>query len=203
LTALTLCDSVTKSTEQADHSEGVYVKIRVACAALVSVCLLAQVPTGEFTGTITDPTGAVVAGATVSVSNPATGVQRSVVTNENGNYSVPALPPGSYNIRVERQGFNSQARNGVELQVAQVARLDFAPQIGNVAEVIEVVGGAPVLDTETTELGTVIEKRRILELPLNGRDYLQLASLTPGATTNGPASSQGQQRMGVRATSSR
>ena len=159
-------------------------------------CLLAQVPTGEFTGTITDPTGAVVAAATVTVSNPATGVQRSVVSNENGNYSVPALPPGTYNIRVERDGFNAQARNGVELQVAQVARLDFALQVGNVAEVIEVVGGAPVLDTETTELGTVIENRRILDLPLNGRNYLQLASLTPGATTNGPASSQGQQRMG-------
>ena len=170
--------------------------IRLALASLTCLCLVAQVPTGEFTGTVTDPTGAVVVGATISVSNPATGLQRSVTANEDGNYNVPALPPGTYNIKVERQGFNGQVRNGVELQVAQVARLDFALQVGNVAEVIEVVGGAPVLDTETTELGTVIDNRRILELPLNGRNYLQLASLTPGATTNGPASSQGQQRMG-------
>ena len=68
--------------------------------------------------------------------------------------------------------------------------------MGNVTETIHVVGGAPVLQTETAELGTVIENRRIVELPLNGRNYLQLVSLAPGATTNGPSSSQGQQRMG-------
>ena len=87
-------------------------------------------------------------------------------------------------------------RKGIELQVGQVARLDFTMQVGNVSDTIEVTGGAPVLETENASLGTVIENKRIVDLPLNGRNALQLVSLTPGATTNGPASSQGQQRMG-------
>lgn len=156
----------------------------------------AQAPTGQITGTITDPTGAVVGGATVTLTNPATNLQRTTVSNDAGIYDFPALLPGVYNLKVEKQGFQTVTRSGVELQVAQVARLDFTMRVGNVSEVVEVTGAAPVLETETTELGTVIENKRILELPLNGRNYLQLASLIPGATTNGPASSQGQQRMG-------
>ena len=156
----------------------------------------AQGPTGEISGTTLDPTGAVAAGAVVTVTNPATNTQRSSTSNSSGVYSIPALSPGVYNMKVELVGFSSQTRNGIELQVGQVARIDFTLQVGNVAETVNVTGGAPVLDTETTSVGTVIENRRIVELPLNGRNYLQLASLIPGATTIGPASSQGQQRMG-------
>jgi hypothetical protein len=156
----------------------------------------AQAPTGEFTGTVTDPSGAVVSGATVTVTNPATNFQRAVKTSASGLYVLSALPPGVYNIRAEMAGFQTQVRTGLELQVGQITRIDVALKVGSVAEVIEVTGGAPVLETESTSIGTVIENRRIVELPLNGRNYLQLASLIPGATTNGPASSQGQQRMG-------
>jgi hypothetical protein len=109
---------------------------------------------------------------------------------------VPALLPGVYEIKVERNGFTTHRRTDVELQTGQVAKLDFTLQVGNVSEVVEVAAGAPVLETETTTVGAVIENKRIVELPLNGRNYLQLASLIPGATTYGPASSQGQQRMG-------
>lgn len=156
----------------------------------------AQAPTAQITGSVTDPSGAVVAGAAITVINSATNVRREVVANDEGLFIVAALPPGLYNIQVEAKGFPKQARDNVELQVGQVARIDFALQIGNVAETIQVSGGAPVLDTDTASLGTVIENKRIVDLPLNGRNYLQLASLAPGATTNGPASSQGQQRMG-------
>ena len=156
----------------------------------------AQAPFGEITGTAADSTGAVIAGAKVTVTNPATNQTRIAETNESGIFSVPALPPGVYSIKVEKQGFGSQVRNDVNLQVGAVLSLDFNLSVGNVAEVIEVTGGAPVLETESTSVGTVIENKRIVELPLNGRNYLQLASLIPGATTNGPASSQGQQRMG-------
>lgn len=168
----------------------------IALVSLFSLSALAQGPTGEISGTAQDSTGAVVAGAVVTATNPATNTQRTSTSNAAGVYSIPALPPGVYNVKVELTGFSSQTRNNVELQVGQVARLDFSLQVGNVAETINVTGGAPVLDTETTSVGTVIENRRIVELPLNGRNYLQLASLIPGATTNGPASSQGQQRMG-------
>lgn len=165
---------------------------------LVSLCGTAfgQAGLGEITGSVTDSTSAVVAGASVSVTNPATGFTRTLVSNSEGIYTVPALQPGTYSIKVEMKGFQAQNRGDIVLQVGQVAKVDFALQVGNVAEVVEVTGGAPVLETETTSVGTVIENKRIVELPLNGRNYLQLASLIPGATTNGPASSQGQQRMG-------
>jgi hypothetical protein len=156
----------------------------------------AQTPSGAITGTITDPTGAIVSGVVVTLTNPATNARRLATTNQDGVYDLTALPPGLYDLKVETKGFTTQVRNGIELQVSQAARIDFTLQVGNVSEVVEVSGGAPVLETETTSVGTVIENRRIVELPLNGRNYLQLASLIPGATTNGPASSQGQGRMG-------
>lgn len=164
--------------------------------SLSAVAGLAQSGTGDLGGTVIDSSGAAVGGATVTISNPATGFSRVLRTNEGGIYAAPALSPGAYTIKVEKEGFQSQSRAGVELQVGQAPTLNFTLAVGNVAEVIEVKGGAPVLETETTSVGTVIENKRIVELPLNGRNYLQLASLIPGATTNGPASSQGQQRMG-------
>src|SRR5215471_11901839 len=167
-------------------------------SAIVWIALFAraQAPTGEITGTVVDSTGAVVAGVTVTVLNPSTNAKRIVRTNSSGVYDVPALMPGNYNIKAEMAGFTTQVRENVELQVAQVARIDVTLQVGNVTEVIEVAGGAPVLQTETTDIGTVVENRRIEDLPLNGRNYLQLTSLIPGATTNGPPAAQGQGRMG-------
>ena len=159
---------------------------------LVTALSRAQGPTGEITGTVVDPTGAVVAGAAVTVTNPSTNTQRVVRTNSSGIYDVPALMPGNYNLRAAMAGFTTQVRSDIELQVAQVARIDFTLQLGNVTEVVEVAGGAPVLQTETTDIGTVVENRRIEDLPLNGRNYLQLTSLIPGATTNGPPAAQGQ-----------
>jgi hypothetical protein len=163
---------------------------------LLSAVCWCQAPTGEITGAITDPTGAAVAGATVTLTHPATNMQRSVMSNEAGIFALPALPPGSYDLRVEKPGFTTPVRTGIELQVGQVARLDFGLKVGNVSEVIEVTGGAPLLDTETSGLGTVVENRRIVDLPLNGRNYLQLASLIPGATTNARPSVVAQIRMG-------
>src|SRR5216684_2548936 len=116
--------------------------------AMSAFALWAQAPTAEIIGTVTDATGAVVTAAKVTLSNPATNTQRVVTTNEAGLYNLPALPPGVYNLRLEMQGFQTQARSGVELQIGQVARLDFNPNVGNVAEVIEVQGSTPVLQTE-------------------------------------------------------
>ena len=140
--------------------------------------------------------GRVIAGATVSAVNPSTNIRRETISNEDGLYSLPALPPGVYNLEVAAKGFPTQISQGLELQVGQTAKIDFELKIGNVAEAVQVNASAPVLQSETAELGTVIENKRIVDLPLNGRNYLQLASLAPGATTNGLASSQGQQRMG-------
>src|SRR5262249_39252419 len=128
--------------------------------------------------------------------NEATNVQRTLKTNSSGIYDAPALPPGVYTVKVSTLGFRAEARSSLELQVDQVARMDFTLQVGNVSETLEVQAVAPNLETETTTLGAVIENKRIQELPLNGRNYLQLASLVPGATTYGPGNSIAQARSG-------
>lgn len=165
-------------------------------AAFAAATVFAQTPTGEISGSVVDASGAIVSGAKVSVINPATNSQRLAESNNQGLFNVPALLPGTYNIRVEKQGFAAQTQNGITLQTSQVISLTFNLKVGSVTETVEVAATAPVIESETTSVGTVIENKRIVELPLNGRNYLQLASLIPGATTNGPASSQGQQRMG-------
>ncbi|MBL8240499.1 MAG: TonB-dependent receptor [Bryobacterales bacterium] len=170
---------------------------RLAALSLIALgSVFAQAPTANVTGTVSDPSGAVIADASINLTNAATGFNRTLTTNAEGVYAFNAVPIGVYTLTIEAKGFPKQIREGLELQVGQTARIDATLQVGNVAESIRVEGGAPLLQTETTEIGTVIENKRIVELPLNGRNYLQLASLIPGATTNGPASSQGQQRMG-------
>jgi carboxypeptidase family protein/TonB-dependent receptor-like protein len=163
---------------------------------LCTVSLAAQAPTGDISGVVSDPSGALVPGVTVTLTNPATNAVRTALTNEAGLYVLRAIPPGVYNLKAELSGFRAVERKNIEVQVGSSNRIDVTLQIGEVNSIVEVSGGAPVLQTETASVGTVIENRRIVELPLNGRNYLQLASLIPGATTNGPTSSQGKQRMG-------
>ena len=169
---------------------------RSLCLFLFSSLAWAQTSTAEITGTVSDPTNAVVAGATVTITNQATNVQRVSTTNTAGVYDAPSLLPGVYSVKVTMTGFKAEVRNNIEVQVDQVARLNFTLQIGNISETVEVEASAPTLETETTTIGTVIENKRIQELPLNGRNYLQLASLIPGATTYGPSNSIAQARGG-------
>ncbi len=144
----------------------------------------AQGGTGEIMGTVRDATDALIPGATVKLANTATGATRAVTTNEAGLYVFPALPPGTYTLTVERQGFQSQTHREILLHVQQVARIDFALRLGQIVESIDVTGAVPLLSTEDSTVGQVIENRRIVELPLNGRNYLQLAALSPGVNIN-------------------
>jgi outer membrane receptor protein involved in Fe transport len=139
---------------------------------------------GQVTGAVTDPSGSIVVGATVTVVNSQTNVGRSTTTNSAGNYAFPALQPGVYNVKAEMQGFQGEIREGVELQVEQIARIDFHLRIGAVAQTVEVAGGAPLLDTESATLGTVIDNTRIVNLPLNGRSFTQLIALSPNVAAN-------------------
>lgn len=168
----------------------------IICAVAAATALWGQAPTGQITGAVSDSTGAAVAGATLTLVQSTMNVTRVSKSTTAGVYAFPALPPGLYNLKVEATGFATEVRNGIELQVGQVAGLDFVLKVGSVAEVIEVSGGAPVLETETASIGTVVENRRILELPLNGRNYLQLVSLIPGATTNSRPTVVAQIRQG-------
>jgi len=140
--------------------------------------------TGEITGTIVDNSGGVMPGVSVTVTTTATGALRSTVTNASGIYSVPALPPGTYTVVAALQGFQSQTRRDLLLQVQQVARVDFTLGIGTLAESVEVSAGTALLSTEDSTVGQVIDNKLIVELPLNGRSYLQLAALTPGVNIN-------------------
>jgi hypothetical protein len=140
----------------------------------------AQQETATITGIVTDASGAVVPGAAVTVTNVGTGIAVRAETNDQGAYTVPSLRPGEYTITVEAAGFTRTLRSGIALQVAQVARIDVGLAAGQIAETIEVSGGAPLLETQTSSRGSVIDQRKIVELPLNGRDYNQLALLSPG-----------------------
>src|SRR5260370_14651926 len=156
----------------------------------------------EVTGAVFDATGAVMAGAEVTAVSTSTNQVRRATTNETGNYSLPYLVPGVYDVRVERSGFKVATRKGVELQVGAVARIDFKLEVGEITQQVEVTGGAPLLNTETAALGTVIENRRIVDLPLNGRNYLQLVTLSPNVTTEGGAGGAGGLQGGARSNTS-
>lgn len=152
----------------------------------VCAALLAQ--SSGIQGLVADPSGAPVPDATVTVRNLATGVSSEVRTNERGLYSAPFLPAGAYKVEAAKSGFAPVSRDNLNLDVNQTARVDFALKIGAVAETIEVSAAAALLESETTSMGQVISNKRIVEMPLNLRNYLELAQLSLGVQ---PARSQG------------
>src|SRR6266481_5308120 len=137
--------------------------------ALFLLCLVAWAALGQtqgdITGEVSDISGAVIPGATVIVTNQGTNVKRQVITNGVGVYSFPSLLPGMYRVRVEKVGFQSIVRSGIELQVQAVARIDFRMDVGQVSEALNVSAQAALLTTENATTGTVIENRRIEDLP--------------------------------------
>ncbi|MCI0626957.1 MAG: TonB-dependent receptor [Acidobacteria bacterium] len=157
--------------------------------ALCSGVAYAQM--AQIAGRITDSTQAVVPDVAVTVTNVDTGIERKTTTNDDGYYQIPLLNPGNYQMHVHRDSFKPIRRDGIRLAVGQVARIDFVLEVGEVAQRIEVVAELSPVDISTGTLGTRVDTRRIEELPLNGRNVLSLAALTPGATrvftNNGPA----------------
>ncbi len=154
----------------------------------------AQVNTGTILGTVTDPSGAVVANAKIAATNEDTGFVRSTVSSADGSYLIPLLPTGpKYKVEAQASGFKSFSLVGVELQLNQNVRIDIHVQVGAATEVVQVSGQTPLVDTQSAGGGEVVESRRISELPLNGRNPLQLAGLIPGvsALSTVPAITQG------------
>lgn len=145
----------------------------------------AQTNYGTIRGTVRDSAGAVVPGVEVSAINEHTGVAVSQLTNSAGAYVFSTLFPGSYTIQVAASGFQPVEVTGIQLQVNQTARYDLELEIGDFTESLEVVASAPLLATDSTDVGQVIENRQIVDLPLDGRAYLQLASLTSGVVSTG------------------
>ncbi|HKE03769.1 MAG TPA: TonB-dependent receptor [Blastocatellia bacterium] len=141
----------------------------------------AQVQTGRIVGTIIDAQKASLANATVTVTEAATNQSVTVSANERGDFVVSSLNPGLYRVTVSSAGFQKTVINSVEVQVGQSARVDVEMKVGEVSSTIEVTSSAPALDTESGTLGHVVTNTQIVNLPLNGRSYYELARLTPGA----------------------
>ena len=151
---------------------------------------------GTITGEVRDSTGAVVPGATVTVTNQATNATRTTSSNGVGLFDFPALPPGTYRVKSELEGFRTATRD-VELQVQQTARVNFTLELGTLAETATVTGVSPLVETSNATIGTVIENRRIVELPLNGRNYLSLVALSPNVSADfGGTGGQASTRQG-------
>jgi hypothetical protein len=155
--------------------------------ALSSTAALAQGASGTITGTVSDSTGAILPGATVLIKNDDTGATRELVTSTNGRYRAPDLPPGPYTITASLTGFGSVSRSGIRLTVGREAVVDFNLSVGEIADVITVVGEASTVETHSASTGALISEEQIKNLPLNGRSFIELATITPGVqlTTGG------------------
>lgn len=138
----------------------------------------------QVQGAVTDSSGALIPGASVTVTNAATGITLKTQTNSDGQYTVPFLQPGVYNIVVEHSGFVSVRRTGVHLEVDQKAGIDFELKAGGATQTVEVTSEAPLLQTQSASTGQTIGTETIVTMPLNGRDYTQLVTLTAGASKN-------------------
>ena len=156
------------------------------CLAVFAVLALsfsafAQVQNGQFTGTVTDPSGAAIANAKVTVKNTSNDLTQSVMTNASGNYVIKELPVGAYNLNVEAAGFKTVSNNGVALNAGTIAHVDFKMQIGKASEVVEVTGALSDVNTEDSKLATTVSSTQISNLPLNGRNVFDLMQLSAGA----------------------
>ena len=150
-------------------------------------CLYGQTTTGTLQGQVRDATGATVPDARVTITNIRTGVSHEMLTRSDGRYVMPLLLPGDYQVSVEKAGFKRLTQSGIKLDVQQVRSIDLELAVGDVATTVQVEGTPPPLASSTSTLATVIENKRILDLPLNGRNPFALATLTPGVIP-GPGS---------------
>jgi hypothetical protein len=160
----------------------------IAVLLCLSGALWAQ--NAQITGRVTDSTHAVVPNVSVTATNAGTQVVRRTVTNERGLYTIPSLPPGDYQVSIQKEGFRTETRSSLRLIVDQVATLDFVLQVGAISESIDVSAQAALLDEQTSSLGQLIDNTKIQNIPLNGRSTFRLVQLTPGILTTQGADGQ-------------
>jgi hypothetical protein len=159
--------------------------------ALCASILAAQGFRATIVGRVTDETGAVVPGTRIVVTNIGTNESRAVTVGADGEYSIPQLAPGEYSLTAEHTGFNRFVQSGIVLETNQQARFDIALRVGAVTEQVQVSASAPLVTSESAALGNVVDQKKIVELPLNGRDYLQLAFLQPNVFATAQGSNLG------------
>src|SRR5499427_8768188 len=167
---------------------GVLLSVVMGALVAASIPAMGQEVTAAIVGTVTDPSGAPVAGAAVTATDTERGTVWTGKTNDTGAYSLLRLPIGSYAVKVSAQGFQSAVHPPFTLVLNQTARVDMQLKVGQVSETVEVSGAAPVLQTQSVEVSTVIDANTNVSLPLASRNYLQLTLLAPGATNVDPDS---------------
>jgi Carboxypeptidase regulatory-like domain/TonB-dependent Receptor Plug Domain len=164
------------------------------CLFLLLICgaveALSQTTASIF-GTVTDNSGAVVVAARIEATNIRTNEVRTTVTGGEGSYNLPELPVGLYRMRIECQGFKTENRDGIELSLNRNAMVNVQLAVGAVSEQVNVTGDAPLVEATTSEMGNVVDQKRVVDLPLNGRNTLSLVSLVPGAGALTTSNSQG------------
>ncbi|PYR99117.1 MAG: hypothetical protein DMG15_10930 [Acidobacteria bacterium] len=144
----------------------------------------AQLPTGTILGGVRDASGATLPGTTLTATNTETGLSRMTVSGEDGSYRFPALPVGRYEIRAEIPGFQTSVRSGVTLAVGQEAVVNFRLEVGAVSQTVEVKGEAPLVNVTSSSLGGLVTEDNVADLPLNGRNFIDLTFLQPGVSEN-------------------
>src|SRR6266571_6381369 len=162
----------------------------VVCLALNTFSLFAQSPNGNINGLVSDPSSAAVVGAEIVAVNDVTGVQYITKTNNEGIYVLPNLPPGPYRVQVSKIGFKTLIKPDITLNVQDSLSINFALLVGAFHEIVTIQGGAPLVNTESAAVSTVIDRQFVENLPLNGRSFNTLLQLTPGvviAPTSGAA----------------
>ena len=164
----------------------VYKILASAILVLAAATLSGQSTTSSLIGSVTDTTGAVVVGATVAVTSNATGIEYGATVDSQGAYRVSQLPPGTYSVHISAPGFKTYDIQALTLQVDQQARQDVSLAVGQSTQTVDVSGTAALLDTVTSNVGQVIEPKQIQDLPLNGRNFLQLATLSAGVSPIAP-----------------
>ena len=162
---------------------------RIAFAFTLALgCVSAQTPTATLQGTVSDSSRAVVPQAKMVIINIDTNVAKELLTDSTGHYVQPSLLPGRYTVVAEKVGFRSVRQESVKLDVGQIRDVNFTLEVGGIADTVTVEAAPPALDTATATIGQVIEHKRILDLPLNGRSAFSLANLTPGVNPTGGGS---------------
>jgi hypothetical protein len=162
-----------------------YVPVLLIAVILGALVVSAQISTGTISGVVQDPTGAVVAGAMVTVRNVDTGDTRTLTSDAGGRYFAPVLPVGNYEVTAQQSGFQTEVRSGINLTVGREEVINLSLKVGQLSDKVTITAEAPLVESTTSAMSSLVDERTIRDLPLNGRSYDQLALFQPGVVTMG------------------
>src|SRR5882672_11148767 len=165
--------------------------VSIAALILLAIPIVAQMPTATVLGTAKDSSGGVLPDVTITITNVETGLTRTIKTGDDGFYRAPELPVGRYEVKGEHAGFKTETRKGITLEVTQQAVINFDFEVGSTATQVVVTEEAPMVNTQNATLGGTVNETKMTELPLNGRNYIDLAMLQPGVDKDKNQRNQG------------